>query len=127
MPPDAAAATRPIERTREPAAEAGREQVLSDLIQALQNYPHRSERLERTGFAELLEKAQLVLEAEDGELADRLGVSRPTIGRWVRAETAPHPIGRPGVLLELADWAGEKLKLHRNFARRKASAPGKAA
>jgi hypothetical protein len=123
MSPDAAVATKPVERTPEYSAEASRAEVLRNLIHALQSYPARSDRREdRERFAELLESAQIVLEVEDEELADRLGVSRPTIGRWVRGETAPHPIGRPGVLLELADWASERLKiLQRSYARRKAA------
>jgi DNA-binding transcriptional regulator YiaG len=120
MPPEAATAARPImESTR--WMEVGREQALSELIQALLNYPAKSDRLDRTWFAGLIKQAQDVLEAEDDELADRLGVSRPTIGRWERGETAPHPIGRPGVLRVLIKLADEKLKFHR---RRKVAIEG---
>jgi len=111
MPAEAAMAARPMERDR--WMEVGREQALSELIEALLDYPAKSDRLDRTWFAGLITRAQDVLEAEDDELADRLGVSRPTIGRWERGETAPHPIGRPGVLRVLANMANEKLRFHR--------------
>jgi DNA-binding transcriptional regulator YiaG len=111
MPAEAAVAARPMEYPR--LMEGGREQDLSNLIDALEKYPARADRLDRTWFADLIKSAQKVLELEDDELADRLGVSRPTIGRWVRGETAPHPIGRPGVLRVLAKWANEKLRFHR--------------
>jgi Helix-turn-helix len=111
MPAEAAMAARPMERTQ--LMEGGRERELSDLIDALNEYPLKSDRLDRTWFAKLIEDAQRVLEADDDALADRLGVSRPTIGRWVRGETAPHPIARPGVLGALANWADEKRKFRR--------------
>jgi transcriptional regulator with XRE-family HTH domain len=112
MPPEAATAARPMERTPR-WMEVGREQALSELVEALRKYPLKSDRLDRTWFAGLIKQAQDVLETEDDELADRLGVSRPTIGRWERGETAPHPIGRPGVLRVLENLADEKLKFHR--------------
>jgi transcriptional regulator with XRE-family HTH domain len=110
MPPEAALAARPMERARWMES---REQALSELIAELRKYPVKSDRLDRTWFSWLIRQAQDVLEAEDDELADRLGISRPAIGRWKRGETAPHPIGRPGVLRVLESLADEKLKFHR--------------
>jgi transcriptional regulator with XRE-family HTH domain len=113
-----ALAERPAHRVQEGPSEPTRKQVLSDLVQSLLSY-QKSERSDRANFAALVLDAQRIFEVDDQEFARRLGVSRPTIGRWVRAETAPHPIGRHGVLLELANWANEKLKFHQNLAKRK--------
>jgi len=108
-----------VSATHADEAEHGREEVLQRLVQSLDSY-QASARSDRASFAKLIESAQLVLEIDDRELARRLGVSRPTIGRWARGETAPHPIGRQGVLRELKDVANERLKIHHNYRRRAA-------
>ena len=97
--------------------ELPRQQELHALLKSLLGY-QKSERADRTEFAQLITEAQRILEVDDAELARRLGVSRPTIGRWARGETAPHPLGRAGVLTELADWTTDKLRIHSALAKR---------
>jgi predicted DNA-binding transcriptional regulator AlpA len=124
---EAALAARPKEHLAvDPAAQSSREEMLERLVQLLRHYDGY-DRSDRSSFAELIRAAQLVLEIDDRELAHRLGVSRPTINRWASGDTAPHPIARPGVVSELEDWANEKLKFHRNYARRQRVAQANAA
>jgi transcriptional regulator with XRE-family HTH domain len=101
-----------------PAAELPWQQELHSLLNALRSY-QKSERPDRTDFGPLVAEAQRVLGVDDAELARRLGVSRPTIGRWARRETAPHPLGRNSVLMELASWTSEKLRIHSTLAKRR--------
>lgn len=86
--------------------------TLQRLAEALRNFPVEAERAE---FSRLFDRAQSVLEVDDTELARTLRVSRPTIGRWARGDSAPHPIGRGSVLLSLAEFAEAKLKHHMRY------------
>jgi hypothetical protein len=88
--------------------------ILQSLVAALQNFLFEAERAE---FSRLFDRAQLVLEVDDTELARVLRVSRPTSGRWARGDSAPHPIGRRPVLLSLAELAEAKLQYHTNHQR----------
>lgn len=83
--------------------------TLQQLVMALRAFPFEAERAE---FSRLFDCAQSVLEVDDIELARTLRVSRPTIGRWARGDSAPHPIGRGPVLMSLAELAEAKLKHH---------------
>jgi len=83
--------------------------TLRHLLEALKGFPFEAERAE---FSRLFDRAQSVLEVDDTELARALKVSRPTIGRWARGDSAPHPIGRRPVLMTLAELAEAKLKQH---------------
>lgn len=106
----------------QPRSSEPRIEELQDLVEDLRGYLNGStSRFEASEFAELFNKAQGVLELTDEEVADRLSVSRPTVGRWSRGETAPHPIARPGIFLVLADIAKDKLKVCKS-RRRQASA-----
>jgi DNA-binding transcriptional regulator YiaG len=66
----------------------------------------------RAQFAELFAKAQRVLELDDAELARAFKISRPTVGRWARGESAPHPLGRKPVFDVLGRYAMAKLRRH---------------
>jgi hypothetical protein len=81
--------------------------TLVELIKRLKNFPQDAS---REDFARLFARAQSVLELDDLALAKMLRVSRPTVGRWARGETAPHPIGRTPVFHSLSDVARSKLK-----------------
>jgi hypothetical protein len=74
----------------------------------------------RKDFSNLFSRAQLVLELDDPALAQMFRVSRPTIGRWARGDSAPHPIGRKAVLESLVDVARAKLKHHKGEAAQRA-------
>ena len=66
----------------------------------------------REAFSKLFAEAQLLLELDDSELATLFKVSRPTIGRWTRGDSAPHPIGRKSIFTALGKIAKSKLRLH---------------
>jgi hypothetical protein len=83
--------------------------TLESLATTLKTFPFEAERSE---FSRLFDRAQLILEIDDLELARILRVSRPTIGRWTRGDSAPHPIGRKSVLVTLAKLAEVKLRVH---------------
>lgn len=89
--------------------EAQRVRTLQELGQSLRRFPRDAE---ASAFSSLLHDAQLVLELSDVDLARMLGVSRPTIGRWARGDSAPHPLGRGPVFEVLAEIAEERLKRH---------------
>jgi transcriptional regulator with XRE-family HTH domain len=69
---------------------------------------------DREAFSRLFHAAQTILEFDDLELARALRVSRPTVSRWTRGESAPHPLGREPALRLLADMADAKLRRHKN-------------
>jgi hypothetical protein len=93
----------------DPSSERLRVTSLESLVAALRGFPFEADRSE---FSRLFDHAQLVLEIDDLELARILRVSRPTIGRWTRGESAPHPIGRGSVFATLAKLAEVKLRVH---------------
>lgn len=69
-------------------------------------------------FRRLLTTAQTLLEVDDDALAARVRTSRPTIGRWSRGETCPHPIAMRAVYRTLDEWVGEKLKTHKSMVQK---------
>lgn len=93
----------------DPSSERLRVTSLENLVTTLRSFPFEADRSE---FSRLFDYAQLVLEIDDLELARILRVSRPTIGRWTRGESAPHPIGRRSVLTTLAKLAEVRLRVH---------------
>ena len=91
--------------------------TLEELVDALGAYHPSDDHLGREErFAHLVSYAQMLLEIDDSDLARRLKVSRPTVGRWKRAETAPHPIGRSAVAKELALLAAAKRRSIRRLS-----------
>ena len=85
---------------------------LQELIDELAQCSKPNRRLSRGEFAELFREAQSILEVTDDDLAEYIRVSRPTIGRWASGETAPHPIGMPGIFKAMADLGKRKLKTY---------------
>jgi len=90
--------------------------TLQHLVETLRGFPFEAKRAE---CSRLFVRAQLALEVDDTELARALRVSRPTIGRWARGDSAPHPIGRRPALMSLAELAEAKLKHHTSHHRRR--------
>lgn len=85
-----------------------RKESLELLMAKLQRFAPASDRNE---FSRLFKDATVLLELEDAELAGMFKVSRPTIGRWARAESAPHPLGREPVFKSLMRVAQSKLRI----------------
>ena len=73
-----------------------------------------AETADRHEFAKMVSKSQDVLDVEDVELARAFGVSRPTIGRWKREETAPHALMKKAILTNLAKQLQKRLNRHSN-------------
>lgn len=65
-------------------------------------------------FAGLVKASQQLLQLDDTELARVLNVARPTVGRWTRGVSAPHPLARKAVFDALVRTARAKLKLLRD-------------
>jgi hypothetical protein len=63
-----------------------------------------------TQFQVLFKHAQDTIELKDVIIADGLKISRPTVGRWARGESSPHPLGRPSIYNWLIKEAAKKLK-----------------
>jgi hypothetical protein len=93
--------------------ESERVKALQRLIGALKQFPKEAE---RSDFSDLFDRAQKLLELDDSELAGILRVSRPTVGRWARGDSAPHPIAREAVLKTFVGLADGKLKHHPHSA-----------
>jgi len=53
-------------------------------------------------FSALIRLAQKHLDLDDLEISRLLKVSRPTIGRWVRGDSTPHPLSRKAICDVLA-------------------------
>lgn len=99
--------------------ERTRRLTLSALIDLLRKFPADAT---REDFAKLFSRAQTVLELDDLALARMFRVSRPTIGRWTRGASAPHPFGRKAVFESLVDVALSKLKYHKDETAQRAPA-----
>jgi hypothetical protein len=96
------------QESNEDAQERFRVAALKSLIAELKH----GAQLSREEFGKLFGKAQRVLELDDFAIARALQISRPTVGRWVRGESAPHPLGRRPALPWLAREAQHRLKQH---------------
>jgi hypothetical protein len=62
-------------------------------------------------FASLVIVAKQALLLDDLEMSRLLKVSRPTVGRWIRAESRPHELVRRAICDVLAKSARVRLKL----------------
>ena len=93
-----------VDKLRE--AEARQGEVLRDLIQRLKDAPTDDDK----AFANLFALATEILKRSDAELAEELSVVRPTIGRWARGESRPHPLGRKSVFRVLQKLAEDHLR-----------------
>ncbi len=62
-------------------------------------------------FGGLVKAAQQLLELDDTDMARALNVSRPTIGRWIRGVSSPHPLTRQAICGALVKKARGKIKL----------------
>ncbi len=61
-------------------------------------------------FRVLFDAAQQVLHLDDLALSRILKVSRPTVGRWVRGVSAPHPLARKAIFNVLSGSARAEAK-----------------
>jgi len=61
-------------------------------------------------FGGLVLAAQRLLAMDDGDMARMLKVSRPTIGRWIRGSSSPHPLGRGAIFEVLSGQARIRIK-----------------
>lgn len=71
--------------------ERRRHEMLAALVEELGNAALDPEQAE---FSRILRHAQKLLGRTDLEMSLLFKVSRPTIGRWTRGVTAPHPMLR---------------------------------
>lgn len=62
-------------------------------------------------FGGLVRAAQQLLELDDTDMARTLNVSRPTIGRWIRGTSSPHPLTRRAICGALVKKARGKIRL----------------
>lgn len=99
--------------------ERTRLETLAAMIDLFRQFPKDSTQKQ---FSNLFAWGQLVLELDDVELAQMFRVSRPTIGRWARGDSAPHPIGRKAVFDSLCKVAKAKLKHHKGEAAERVAA-----
>lgn len=107
----AAVLSPPVQKFRE--AENLHVQALRELIQRLKDAPIDSD----DTFAELVGAAAEILQYDDKELARSLAVARPTIGRWVRGESSPHPLGRRSVFKALLEMSEGELRRQERLMR----------
>ena len=65
-------------------------------------------------FQRIFRASQLLLELPDQKIADALGVSRPTVNRWVRGKNLPHAGMRKPITRWIDQQLSQKLKLLRS-------------
>jgi DNA-binding transcriptional regulator YiaG len=75
-------------------------------------------------FQEAFNEAQTLLELSDGEFADKLLVSRPTVNRWVRGRNLPRRALRRSIVNWIDGQLAQRIKLHEQQASRPASNAG---
>jgi hypothetical protein len=90
---------------REKDARTAAERALNALVASL-SAPSAVEK----DFAQLFGYAQKILRLDDLKLSTLLKVSRPTIGRWVRGVSAPHPLARKAIFAALAKEARDQVR-----------------
>lgn len=76
-------------------------------------------------FQEAFNEAQTLLELSDGEFADKLLVSRPTVNRWVRGRNLPRRALRRSIVNWIDEQLAQRIKLHEQQASRPASGAGR--
>lgn len=62
-------------------------------------------------FGGIVKAAQKLLELDDAEMARTLNVSRPTINRWIRDVSSPHPVTRKAICDTLVKRARSRIRL----------------
>lgn len=82
--------------------------ALEELIAKLEAAAATDEEIE---FGGLVRAAQQLLELDDTDMARILNVSRPTIGRWIRGTSSPHPLMRRAICGALIKDARAKLRV----------------
>jgi DNA-binding transcriptional regulator YiaG len=85
--------------------------ALEELIAKLKTAATSEAELE---FGGLMNAAQQLLELDDTDMARALNISRPTIGRWIRGVSAPHPLTRSVICGALIKKARSKINLFQN-------------
>lgn len=91
--------------------ERQRQAILAKLIEELGTAILDPEAAE---FSRIFRHAQKVLGKSDLDMSMLFKVSRPTIGRWVRGVTAPHPMLRKAAYDSLLVEAKRTLKVLRS-------------
>jgi hypothetical protein len=61
-------------------------------------------------FGQLFGLAQDILRLDDLKMSRLLKVSRPTIGRWARGVSTPHPLAREAIIAALVREARDQSK-----------------
>jgi hypothetical protein len=82
--------------------------ALEELIAKLEAAAATDEEIE---FGGLVRAAQQLLELDDTDMAGTLNVSRPTIGRWIRGISSPHPLTRKAICNALVKKARGKIRV----------------
>jgi hypothetical protein len=83
-------------------------ETLRELVQRMKEARLEDDR----AFAQLFALATEIFHRSDSELAKELHVARPTIGRWARGESCPHPLSRKSVFQVLLKMADEDIRRH---------------
>lgn len=86
---------------------------MNDLVRTLEGLLSFPENGQRDEFCRLFAMSRKALEVEDDALRVLLKVSRPTVGRWARGDSAPHRFIRKPVLDALANEVDKKLRTYR--------------
>jgi len=64
-----------------------------------------------SAFSRVFASAHLLLEMTNRDMATALGVSHPSIGRWVNGTAAPHPVMRRAIARWIRAQVSTKLGL----------------
>lgn len=61
--------------------------------------------MEPLDFRSIINISQLLLKLTDLEMSELLKVSRPTIGRWKRGVSSPHPLAEKSIYNAIREYS----------------------
>jgi DNA-binding XRE family transcriptional regulator len=91
--------------------ERARQQMLPAFNELITDLEAAAATDEEVDFGGLLKAARCLLGLDDADMAATLNVARPTIGRWIRGISSPHPLTRKAICAALIKTARGKVRL----------------
>jgi len=89
-------------------------------IDELREFEKRARMLDTNdepAFRAFLGDARVILEKSEGDIADFLTVSRPTLNRWINGRSTPHPLMRPVVVSKILGEVSSKVSVLASYSR----------
>jgi hypothetical protein len=88
-----------------------------DQLREFEGRAHRLDTNDEATFRTFVGDARIILEKSEADIADLLGISRPTLNRWINGRSIPHPLMRPAVLSKILSQVTAKLSILASYSR----------